>query len=169
MLPLFRRVMLGVGLALVVSLAVVSAQGTDPMVGTWKLNVAASTYEPGPAPKSSTRTIVDMGGGVFVSSSKGINDKGEATWNHFAFRFDGKDYPYASSTTPGTSPSFVTVAFKRIDANTFEATSKVDGKVGATTMTTTISKDGKTYTTRTKGTNAQGQPVNNVIVYEKQQ
>ena len=168
MLPLFRRVMLGVGLALVLSLVVVSAQGPDPMVGTWKLNVAASKYEPGPAPKSSTRTIVDMGGGVFLSSSKGVSDKGDATWNHCAFRFDGKDYPYASSTTPGTSPSFVTVAFKRIDANSFEATAKVDGKPSTTTVTTTIAKDGKTYTSRTKGTNAQGQPVNNVAVFEKQ-
>jgi hypothetical protein len=168
MFPLFRRVTLGVGLALILSLVVLSAQGTDPLVGTWKLNVAASTYSPGPPPNSSTRTVEDYGGGLFVSTGKGVNAKGDPTWAHFAFRYDGKDYPYAGSTSPGTSPTFTTVAFKRVDANTFEATAKVDGKVAATTMTTTISKDGKTYTTRTKGTNAQGQPVNNVAVFDKQ-
>jgi uncharacterized repeat protein (TIGR01451 family) len=31
-----------------------------------------------------------------------------------------------------------------------------------------MSKDGKTMTYTTTGTNAQGQPVNNVLVFEKQ-
>jgi len=31
---------------------------TNPFIGTWKLNVAKSKFEPGPAPKSQTRTVV---------------------------------------------------------------------------------------------------------------
>ncbi len=168
MRPLYRRVTLGVGVALVLSLVVVAAQGSDPLVGTWKLNVAASTYSPGPPPKSATRTVEDFGGGVFVSSTKGVNDKGDATWNHIAFRFDGKDYPYAASTTPGTSPTYTTVAFKRVSANVFEASAKVDGKPATGTITTTIAKDGKSFTAKTTGTNAQGLPVNNVTVWDRQ-
>jgi hypothetical protein len=167
MLPLFRRVTLGVGVAVAVSLVTLSAQGTNPLVGTWKLNVAASTYSPGPPPKSSTRTVEDWGGGLFLSTSNGVNDKGDPTWAHFAYRYDGKDYPYASSTSPGTSPQFTTVAFKRIDANSWETTAKVAGKV-VQTQAVSVSKDGKTYTARTKGTNTQGQPVNNVVVYDRQ-
>jgi hypothetical protein len=166
MLPLLRRVPLGVGLALVLSF-VVSAQATDPLVGTWKLNVAASTYSPGPPPQSNTRTVEDWGGGLFVSIAKGVDSKGNPTWAQAAYRYDGKDYPYAGSTTPGTSPSFVTVAAKRVDANTQELTAKIDGKVASTT-TYTFSKDGKTLTARQKGTNAQGQPINNVAVWDKQ-
>ena len=30
------------------------AQTADPMVGTWKVDVAKSTFKPGPAPKSAT-------------------------------------------------------------------------------------------------------------------
>lgn len=168
MLPLFRRVTLGVGVAVVLSLVVLSAQGTDPFVGTWKLNVAASTYDPGPPPKSNTQTIEDWGGGLLVSTTKGVNGQDNPTWSHCAFRLDGRDYPFAASTAPDTSPAFVTVAAKRVNASTWEMTAKVDGKVAATTLTFTMSKDGKTYTARAKGTNAQGQTINNVAVWDRQ-
>jgi len=52
-------------LALVVTLFVVpvsvSAQVTDASIGTWKLNVAKSTYDPGPPPKSETRSYSQDG------------------------------------------------------------------------------------------------------------
>ena len=35
-----------------VSVAELAAQGADPIIGTWELNVAKSKYTPGPAPKS---------------------------------------------------------------------------------------------------------------------
>ena len=163
MLTLIRRAALGVGLALIFSLVVVSAQGTDPLVGTWKLNVAASTYSPGPPPKSLTKTYEDRGEGVLLSVDKGVDATGTPTWNHIAFKYDGKDYPLATST----SKTFDTISYKRVDATTIEYTVKYDGKV-STITTRTISKDGKTLTDRTKGTNAQGQPVNNVAVCVKQ-
>ena len=37
---------------------------SNPLVGTWKLNVAKSKFDPGPAPKSLTRTVVAQGDGV---------------------------------------------------------------------------------------------------------
>ena len=167
MLPLFRRMTLRVGVAFVLSLVVLQAQGTDPLVGTWKLNMAASTYDPGPPPKSITRTVEDWGGGVLVAVVRGVDAKGDPTWAHCAFRYDGKDYPYASNTSPGTSPAFTTLAFKRVDANTYEITVKVVGIV-VQTQAGSVSKDGKTDTVRTKGANSQGQSVNNVTVWDKQ-
>jgi hypothetical protein len=35
----------------------------NPFAGTWKLNLTKSKFEPGPAPKSLTRTIVAQGDG----------------------------------------------------------------------------------------------------------
>ena len=46
-------------------------------------------------------------------------------------------------------------------------TGKKAGKV-VRTGKAVVSKDGKVMTFTTKGTNAQGQPTNNVTVYEKQ-
>ena len=60
-----------------------------------------------------------------------------------------------------------TVSLKRISPTTVERTDKKGGKV-VQTLTRVISADGKTLTITTKGTNAQGQPVNNVAIYEKQ-
>jgi hypothetical protein len=37
---------------------------TNPAVGTWKLNVEKSKYNPGPAPKSLTRTLETQGDNV---------------------------------------------------------------------------------------------------------
>ncbi len=41
--------------------------GPDPLVGTWKLDLAKSTYKPGPAPKSATVVIDAAGKGIKVA------------------------------------------------------------------------------------------------------
>jgi len=57
---------------------------------------------------------------------------------------------------------------KRIDDYTVETVSKKGGKPLVTTRSV-VSKDGKPLTTTQKGTNAKGEKVNNIIVYDKQQ
>jgi hypothetical protein len=37
---------------------------TNPLVGTWKLDVTKSTFDPGPGPKRLTRTVEAQGDGV---------------------------------------------------------------------------------------------------------
>ena len=76
-------------------------------------------------------------------------------------KYDGKDVPLSGSAIADT------VALTRIDALTIERIDKKAGKV-VQTIRRTISADGKTLTVVTKGTNAQGKPVNNTAVYEKQ-
>jgi hypothetical protein len=56
---------------------------------------------------------------------------------------------------------------KRVDANTIEATLKKGGKVVQTTKAV-LSNNGKVRTLTTTGTNAKGQKVNNVAVFERQ-
>jgi hypothetical protein len=55
---------------------------------------------------------------------------------------------------------------RRIDANTIESTLKKAGQV-LMTMTSTVSKDGKTRTSTFKGKDALGHDVNDVVVYVK--
>ncbi len=43
---------------------------SDPFVGTWRLNVAKSTYSPGPAPKSITSIYEAAGTGI-----QGVGDE----------------------------------------------------------------------------------------------
>lgn len=139
--------------------ATVSAQAS-PEIGTWKLNLAKSKYSPGPAPKSQTATFAAAGQGVKVTTD-GVAADGSKTAQSYTANYDGKDVPLTGSTTSDT------VSLKRINATTVERTDKKAGKV-VQTLTRVISADGKTLTITTKGTNAQGQAVNNVAVYDKQ-
>ena len=79
---------------------------------------------------------------------------------NLAIYFDGKDHP-----TP--QPGYDTSAWTRLDANKYVAYRKKAGKVVLTT-TNVVSNDGKTMTITTKGVNADGRPVNNVGVYDRQ-
>jgi hypothetical protein len=132
------------------------AQSSDPLIGTWKLNVAKSK-----GVKSGSTTIEAAGKGIKFTVDLVPAD---GTPSHWAFtaNYDGKDYPVT-----GNSPYGNAVALTRVDARTIRITSKQDGKV-TTTSTIVVSEDGKTRTTTIKGTDIKGQPVNIVSYYEKQ-
>jgi hypothetical protein len=53
---------------LVASVGTVLGQASDPFVGTWKLNLATSTFGPRPVPQRKTLTFEDRGGVFLVLS-----------------------------------------------------------------------------------------------------
>jgi hypothetical protein len=135
---------------------------SNPFVGTWKMNIAKTKYSPGPAPKSTTRTIEAQGSGEKASNEGTAADGSHIAWSYTA-SYDGKDNPIS-----GTGPNGAdTMALKRINANTIEATTKKAGKVVATARLV-VSKDGKVTTITVKGTDASAPAVNNTIVFDKQ-
>ena len=153
-------VVLALGAVLGADIANLSAQASDPRIGTWKLNVAKSKYSPGPAPQALTVKVEPSGQGEKVTTEF-VNADGTRTTTEYTANFDGKDYPLTGSQIADT------VSLKRSNARTTVRTDKKGGKV-AQTLRRVVSKDGKTMTVTTKGTNAQGQAVNNVAVFEKQ-
>jgi hypothetical protein len=161
---MWRAVVLGgvvtLGIVLAAGIVRVSAQASDARIGAWKLHVEKSTYSPGPAPKSLTVKVEASGEGE-KASTEGVNADGTPTMTQYTANFDGKDYPLTGS------PNADKVSLKRIDARTTERTDKKGDKV-VQTLTRVVSQDGKTMTVTTKGTNAQGQAVNNVAVFDKQ-
>jgi hypothetical protein len=159
MQPLFRTLRFGAMLSLGFPVMSLSAQAADPMNGTWELNLAKSKFSPGPPPKSDTRTFEVTGDDVKFTG-KQINAQGKPITVGYTAKFDGKDYPITGSE------NFDTISLKRIDASTSEATLKKGGKVMYSSKRTT-SKDGKTLTFTGKGTNAKGQAVNDVLVFDK--
>ena len=141
--------------------AQLSAQSKDLRVGTWKLNVAKSKYDPGPAPQSQTLKVDAVGKGEKITSETVTADGKKVTVTYTA-NFDGKDYPLTGSALGADK-----VSLKRIDARTTERIDKKDGKP-VVTIRRVVSADGKTMTATVKGTNAEGKPINNVAVFEKQ-
>ncbi len=146
---------------LLVALAVNAAVAADDQhSGTWKMNPAKSKYSPGPAAKSVTLTI-EADENHYKVNAEGVDGNGNPTHVQFDANFDGKDYP-ATGLPVGDM-----VSLKRINASTIQVAQKKDGKT-VMTVTSVVSKDGKTRTSTFKGTDAQGRDVNNVVVYDKQ-
>ena len=144
-------------------IASVAAQSADPWVGTWKTNLEKSTFSPGPKPTMpATVKMESAAGGGMKTTIDGFDAKGQPTHTETVAMFDGKDYPVKGAPVPNA-----TSALKRIDARTFEVSSKADGKPTMTTRVV-ISADGKMLTATQTGRNPEGQEVKNVIVAEKQ-
>jgi hypothetical protein len=147
----------------VVGVVALALAESDPFLGTWKLNVAKSKFDPGPPSKSETRTYESTGDGYKVDVER-VNADGSKQTYGFSPKYDSKDYPI---TGQGPNGADTITGYKRIDANTTEATLKKASKVLFTTRRV-VSKDGKVLTLSSKGTNANGKPINNVLVYDKQ-
>jgi len=144
---------------LVVLLSASTIWGADASVGTWKLNVAKSTFRPGPPPVAETR--------VYKAQPKGVKTTVTTTWaDHlsttveYPANYDGKDYPVNGSRDVDA------VALSRMDDFTSAATLKHAGKeIGVARRV--VSPDGKTMTISYKGVNTRGDLVDNVAVYDK--
>ena len=148
-------------LCFVVAASVGAAQN-EPRVGTWELNLANSSFSPGPPPKKQTLTF-QAAGPDWMALLQGIDASGKPInpdMYNLAINFDGKDHP-----TP--TVNYDTTAWKRISANKYEVVRKKAGKI-VLTSTNVVSQDGRTMTITTKGINADGQSIHNVRVYEKQ-
>ena len=78
----------------------------------------------------------------------------------FEAALDGKDY------APTGNPRVEAIAQVRIDAHTIRTTTKREGKVTATS-TRQVSKDGKTMTIETTGTDEKGMAFKNTLVFRK--
>lgn len=161
MIPRVARVVMVLASGVFALAVLAGAQPKDPFVGTWKLNVAKSKYNPGPPAKSSTVTYEAAGTGYKVSVKTEPASGPAQEWS-FTTSLDGKDAPVT-----GTNPNADAVAVKRIDSNTLELVSKKGGKPTVTARIV-ISADGKTRTNTQTGTNAAGEKVNNVLVFDKQ-
>ena len=135
----------------------------NPFVGKWKLNLAKSKFEPGPAPKSQTRTIVAQGDGATYTFD-GVAADGKPFSYSFTIKYDGKDYPVTGTGMPAGAD---TIAIRLVGTNKAEATQKKGGKEVAEAEAE-VSKDGKVSTVKIKGKTVDGKAFHSETVYDKQ-
>ena len=109
---LFKTLLIGA----ILSLGTGTALAADPVIATWKLNAAKSTFSPGPAPKSQTRTYADAGQGMIQLTIKTTTADGKESTVSLSFKDDGKSYPVSGN------PDFDAVSVKRVDALTVHST-----------------------------------------------
>ena len=154
-----KKAILVAGL-LVFTVAQFAPAQNQQLVGTWKVDVAKSKYEPGAAPKNETLRLEPVGDGFKVSLD-GVNQQGpyhsEATG-----KFDGADVPVVA--TPARQARFA-YAFSRIDDRTWEIVIKVNGE-RRLLVRNVVSEDGKTM--RGVSTVTDRGQANQDVIYEKQ-
>ena len=136
------------------------AVAADNWIGSWKLNVAKSKIDPGPAPQSQTLTFETTADGIKLTTD-GVDADGKTTHGGYTAKFDGTSVSFTGN------PNADTASPKRIDANTYENTWKKGGKVTMNSKAV-VSADGKTLTITQTGTNAKGEAVNSTLVYDRQ-
>jgi hypothetical protein len=142
------------------------AQVSNSAVGTWKLNLAKSTFNQAPPPRSLT-IKTEVAGEGFKTTVDTVESDGRVRHFETTANDDGKDNPRIT-TDGGLLPNGDIVALTRIDANTTMTIQKKDGKV-ILTRRSVVSGDGKTMTTTTTRMNAEGQgTVSDVGVFDKQ-
>jgi PAB1-binding protein PBP1 len=128
---------------------------SNAFAGTWKLNVAKSKFTAGPAPKSETVTIPAAAGAVQVEQAD--SEGRPITWSFT---------PSGSEVVPIQGIDGATVAETRVNDHVTEHAWKMpnfNGKGRAV-----LSKDGKRMTYTMTGTNGQGGPVHDLLIFEKQ-
>ena len=115
--------------AVVVALALVGgsslvAQVDDAHIGTWKQNFEKSKSTPaptGPRPQSVTRIYEPFEGKGIKATFITITADGKKLTSSYSAHFDGKDYPYTGGG------NLASIALKKVDRYTWEATNKVLG------------------------------------------
>ena len=132
-------------------LALAAAATPDPVIGSWELNIAKSKFTTGPVLKSQSRTYSQSGDSIALVI-KSVGSDGKETTMQTTYKLDGKDYPVTGA------PGWDTISGKQVDSNTAEFTVKKGGKVIGK-ISRTVSKDGKTLTSRQNTTTAKGELV----------
>jgi len=148
--------------ALLTSGSAVFAAGADPdpIVGTWKLNLARSTFAGIPAYRSQTRIYSRSGPDITLKMTT-ISGQGKETTTRATYKLNGKDYPSMGN------PDFDSLSGEQIDTNTVEFTLKRAGKqIGK--IRRAVSNDGQTLTINYVITNADGIQTAALTVFDKQ-
>jgi hypothetical protein len=153
-----RRSLVILALAALATTSTLLAANTS--VGTWKYNAAKSKFDSGPPYKSRTVKVEAHGEGIKVTVD-GVSGDGSKHGYSYSANYDGKDNPITGN------PMIDTIAYKRIDDNTVEATTKKGGKV-AGNVRIVVAKDGKSMTVTVKGKNAKGEAFSDVVLYDRQ-
>ena len=129
----------------------------DPVVGTWELDITASTFAPGPPPKSEIRLYEPEHEGIKATVATTYADGRRSIFEYVTSYND----VIAAVTGSDTAD---TVRMRKVDAFTAEADLSLAGRnVGRTRRV--ISKDGQTMTIELH--RSAPVVVNNVTVYRR--
>jgi len=138
--------------------SVLGAQAPPPSwFGTWKLNVARSTFSPEPPYKGARRRIETSDGGITITIVDDlVRSRGGILHLEWTGKLDDLDYPVQGVEI------VLTNAYRRVDDRTWALVQKMNGVI-VSTARLAVSPDGKTLTTITSSRTG-----NATTIYDKQ-
>jgi hypothetical protein len=141
------------------------------ILGTWKLNAAAS-HLPGPPPQVHVRRYSLAPDGTLIGLAVTVDAKGNPDFLQFAAKSDGKDYSefnsrFLAAWQIGGTKTPREYAEEPIDSHSVRWMDKYDGKVVASGKKW-VSEDGKTLSFTSNGKNAKGEDVVYLFVFDRQ-
>jgi hypothetical protein len=152
-----KKVLAFIALAAVV--CATPAFAADPIVGTWKLNVAKSKFAAGSELTAASRTYSESNGTYTLKQSVTTAD-GKTNSTTAQYR-EGVELKQPAGAVADS------VTAKKMDANTWDFDLKKDGKaVGH--VHRTVSADGKTLTVQQSGARLGGGSGEETLVFDKQ-
>jgi hypothetical protein len=137
-----------------------SPSDDNPRVGTWKMNVARSTFNDGPPPRSERQICEPIGRDSIRLKIVRVDPSGKEIRSEYSAQYDGKDHPFPGSL-------WDTIALKRLDRSTSEAVFKKNGNT-VQISTVTVSKDGQVLTLTARSAGVSGHPILHIEVFDKQ-
>jgi hypothetical protein len=147
-------------LALLLQSVAVSHPAIDAWFGTWTLNLAQSTYVPGPPPYARAQYVIEPWKDGLKVTYDMVYPRGGTTHWEWAGKFDGQPYPLQGID------EYVTYAYQRLDDRTYDVVVRIDERPAGMSRVA-LSPDGKTITTTTTGKDSTGRVVTTTTVYEK--
>jgi hypothetical protein len=146
--------------------ATVAAQGPDPFLGTWRLNLERSTF-PGPPPALPyILTFEPNADGSILGIVYALDEKNARTAvARITYRYDGRDYQ--DFDVVKNVPATNVLAFTQIDRHTVDVTHKLNQGKLVFTERRSVSADGRTMTFVLNATDLRGQTVSVVQVFDR--
>jgi hypothetical protein len=135
-----------------------TAFAADPIVGSWKLNVAKSKFSSGQEVKASSRVYTEANG-MYTLEQKLTGADGKEVAYRVQYS-DGKDVKQDPAGPVDTTRA------KKLDANTWDFDLKKDGKVVGH-VHRVVSADGKTLTVHNTGMMLSGLTGDQTLVFDK--
>ena len=152
---------LAIGLMIAFGAAsIASAADTDPVIGTWTLNLSKSKFPGNTAPKSMTRVYTAGANGTDMKAT-GVAADGSAISLSATFTYDGKDCAITGSS------SYDAASLKKVNGSTVRGELKKGGTVVGHS-TRAISEKGKVLTLSTSMKTAKGGTTHDVAVFDRQ-
>jgi hypothetical protein len=130
----------------------------SPQIGSWKLNEAKSKFS---GVAKNTLVVYTEAGRQREGGDRRHRRAGKAFHSEWTGKFDGKDYAVTGDAATDMR------SYSVVNANTLAFTSKKGGKV-LLSGEIVVAADGKSRTVKASGTNAKGESVTQMAVYDKQ-